>query len=118
MRGMRFISLAALAATSLITVTPALAGPGGGMPGDGLPAGGCHRDYRPVCGVDHHTYPNACVARRSGVQIAYSGRCRPQRCPDIFRPVCGVNHRTYPNACYAQRDGVVVAHPGRCEFRR
>jgi hypothetical protein len=100
---------ATLAAVSLCGLdSAAVAGPGG------LPGGGCHRDYRPVCGVDHHTYPNACVATHAGVPIAYRGRCRPILCPMIYRPVCGVDHRTYANACQARARGVAVAYPGRC----
>lgn len=38
----------------------------------------CTREYRPVCGSDHHTYPNACRARESRVRVAYEGLCRPR----------------------------------------
>src|SRR4051812_28288050 len=122
MRILRGLLLAALTALSLSTFgSVAAAGPGGGMgggdgmgggmgAGDGMGGGrrGCHRDYRPVCGVDRRTYPNACVARSNGVRVAYAGRCRVVACPRIYRPVCGVNHRTYPNACVARSNGVPI----------
>ena len=35
----------------------------------------CTMDYRPVCGCDDNTYPNACAAAGAGVSVAYEGAC-------------------------------------------
>ena len=116
MRILRTLLLAALSVLCMATFSStATAGPGGGMGnGGGNGIGGCHRDYRPVCGVDHRNYANACVARSNGVRVAYPGRCRSNICPRIYRPVCGVNGRTYPNECVARSNGVRIHHRGAC----
>lgn len=35
----------------------------------------CTRDYRPVCGCDGQTYPNACAANTKGVSVSKQGKC-------------------------------------------
>ena len=35
----------------------------------------CTKEYRPVCGANNRTYPNACFAKRDGVVIANDGAC-------------------------------------------
>ncbi|MEQ8404122.1 MAG: Kazal-type serine protease inhibitor [Oceanicaulis sp.] len=39
----------------------------------------CPRIYRPVCGCDGETYPNACEANRAGASVASQGACGDRR---------------------------------------
>ncbi|MBU1849548.1 MAG: hypothetical protein KKH40_02365, partial [Nanoarchaeota archaeon] len=75
----------------------------------------CTREYRPVCGVDEKTYPNACTA--GNITIAYEGECKEQHvcteeekeamiCTMDYTPVCGNNEKTYSNGCTACSAGV------------
>ncbi|WP_299110772.1 Kazal-type serine protease inhibitor domain-containing protein [uncultured Bradyrhizobium sp.] len=35
----------------------------------------CNMLYQPVCGVNHHTYPNACSAAAAGINVTHAGKC-------------------------------------------
>lgn len=35
----------------------------------------CTKEYKPVCGANNRTYPNACFAKRDGAVIAKDGAC-------------------------------------------
>ena len=39
----------------------------------------CPRHYRPVCGCDGQTYPNACEANRAGTSVSSQGACMAPR---------------------------------------
>lgn len=48
----------------------------------------CPRDVWPVCGCDHHTYDNGCLAVAAGVPVDYQGSCEDGRAQSPYR-VCG-----------------------------
>ncbi|MCR4322738.1 MAG: Kazal-type serine protease inhibitor [Candidatus Azambacteria bacterium] len=39
----------------------------------------CTKEYKPVCGANNRTYPNACYAKRDGATIAREGACQTER---------------------------------------
>ncbi len=55
------------------------------LPGGAKAATVCSQIYQPVCGVDNHTYPNACEAQAAGVDVSYQGVCRPIANPKLAR---------------------------------
>jgi hypothetical protein len=42
----------------------------------------CPTDYDPVCTEDGTTYPNSCMAERSGASVVYNGTCDELSCED------------------------------------
>jgi hypothetical protein len=123
MTAFTFISRAApaalfgLALLSACTVVVDEPGPG---PGPVV----CTQQYAPVCGErrgDRETFPNACVADRSGYDVIHRGQCRfdddePRFCTKEYRPVCarlGDTLRTFGNACEADAAGWRIIDQGR-----
>jgi hypothetical protein len=82
----------------------------------------CPTNWAPVCGVNDHTYSNACVAKCSNATVQYLGPCGHKEgnntlceCAAVDLPVCGDDKQTYNNACEAACMGVEVASNGACE---
>ncbi|MFN7088750.1 MAG: Kazal-type serine protease inhibitor domain-containing protein, partial [Candidatus Paceibacteria bacterium] len=51
----------------------------------------CTEQYEPVCGVNAKTYPNACYARRAGVEIKHRGKCEEEILrSEILKPILPV----------------------------
>ena len=48
----------------------------------------CTQNWNPVCGCDSLTYYNACLAHKSGVNVAYKGRCGFGKCDDGSQWLC------------------------------
>lgn len=69
----------------------------------------CTRDFRPVCGCDGVTYPNACSAAAHGTNVAHEGRCTT-RCGTIAGLPCPAGELCdlEPGQCHATDVG------GRC----
>ena len=62
----------------------------------------CKNINKPVCGVNHKTYPSRCHAKCAGVKVAYPGSCidcRLVRCSNAYEPVCGTDNLTHKNFC-------------------
>lgn len=105
---------ARVSASFALLLFPALMGARGCDPTP--PPSTCTAIWDPVCGIDGHTYGNACEAEVAGVHIAYDGACEATcACPEIYAPVCGTDGVTYENDCSASCAGAGVVHVGACE---
>ena len=52
----------------------------------------CTEEYRPVCGCNDKTYPNACHAAREGISVGRAGECPlAQPAPDASAPPAAGN---------------------------
>ncbi|KAG2487703.1 hypothetical protein HYH03_013702 [Edaphochlamys debaryana] len=85
------------------------------------PACQCKKNsFKPVCGTNHISYPNKCLARCAGTAVKYEGNCANPAaclgiaCPAIEQPVCGADGTTYGNSCWAACTGVTIVRKGPC----
>jgi hypothetical protein len=74
------------------------------VPMPGVP---CSDLFRPVCGINGETFPNACQAMTAGVLVAYNSACDfpliracLAACTCENRTVCATNGVTFINRCY------------------
>ena len=80
----------------------------------------CTREFKPVCGTDGKTHPNACVLRhtactkRTSIEKLHDGRCGSKtpeeiaakscgECSEEYTPICGSDGKTYDNDCNIRR---------------
>ena len=66
--------------------------------------------YAHVCGEDGKTHASLCHLHKAGVNLAYTGHCRPECSGDV----CGRNGVTYPSACHARARNVRIDYSGFC----
>lgn len=64
-----------------------------------------------VCGEDGETYPSLCYLHKAGVQLAYTGSCRPSLCRG---EVCGRDGVTYESSCHARAHDICIDYSGQC----
>jgi len=78
--------------------------------------GFCTLEYVPVCSEGGVTYPNSCVAEKSGATVSTEGECDSPYCEVIEEPVCGVDGITYPNQCSLEKNDVIKAYDRECDI--
>ncbi|MBT4291398.1 hypothetical protein HOD41_01800, partial [bacterium] len=78
--------------------------------------GFCTLEYLPVCSANGVTYPNSCVAEKSGATVETEGECETPYCEVTDEPVCGVDGITYPNGCSLEKNDIMKAYDGECDI--
>lgn len=80
----------------------------------------CKPDYEPVCGTDHQTYGNECIAKCANVVVRSKGVCDcqddygPCNCGnEPYNPVCA-DGLTWTSLCHAKCAGKGCVDPGVC----